>query len=36
VTAGCGGGSYCPTAVVTREQMAVFIVFTFGLGWFTA
>ncbi len=33
VTAGCGNGNYCPTAVVTREQMAVFIVFTFGLGW---
>ncbi len=34
VTAGCGNGNYCPTALVTREQMAVFIVFTFGLGWF--
>ena len=26
VTTGCGGGRYCPGAVVTREQMAVFIV----------
>jgi len=33
ITAGCGNGNYCPTAAVTREQMAVFIVFTFGLGW---
>jgi uncharacterized repeat protein (TIGR01451 family) len=25
VTAGCGGGNYCPDASVTREQMAVFL-----------
>jgi serine protease AprX len=25
VTGGCGGGNYCPTASVTREQMAVFL-----------
>jgi hypothetical protein len=25
ITAGCGGGLYCPTLPVTREQMAVFI-----------
>ena len=25
VTAGCGGGRYCPAAPVTREQMAVFL-----------
>src|SRR5205085_88006 len=25
ITSGCGGGSYCPDAPVTREQMAVFI-----------
>ena len=31
VVAGCGGGSYCPTAAVTREQMAVFISAGFGL-----
>jgi S-layer family protein len=28
---GCGGGNYCPTAPVTREQMAVFLTGTFGL-----
>jgi hypothetical protein len=31
VVAGCGGGNYCPTAAVTREQMGVFISVTFGL-----
>ncbi|HET8646744.1 MAG TPA: S-layer homology domain-containing protein, partial [Vicinamibacteria bacterium] len=31
VVTGCGGGNYCPTAPITREQMAVFIVVTFGL-----
>ena len=25
ITAGCGGGKYCPDAVVTRAQMAVFL-----------
>ena len=25
VTAGCGGGLYCPTNPTTREQMAVFL-----------
>src|SRR5262249_33143736 len=25
VTAGCGGGNYCPSASVTRAQMAVFL-----------
>jgi hypothetical protein len=25
ITGGCGGGSYCPNAPVTREQMAVFL-----------
>jgi hypothetical protein len=29
--AGCGGGAYCPTAIVSREQMAVFLTGTFGL-----
>jgi hypothetical protein len=28
---GCGGGNYCPTAPVTREQMGVFLSVTFGL-----
>jgi hypothetical protein len=31
VVSGCGGGSYCPTQPVTREQMGVFISLTFGL-----
>ena len=31
VVTGCGGGSYCPAAAVTREQMAVFISAGFGL-----
>jgi hypothetical protein len=31
VTAGCGGGNYCPTNPVTRDQMAVFIQRTFSL-----
>ncbi len=25
ITGGCGGGAYCPTANVTRAQMAVFV-----------
>ena len=31
ITAGCGGGNYCPGNAVTRDQMAVFLVRTFGL-----
>ena len=31
VTAGCGGGNYCPTTPVTRAQMSVFLVKTFNL-----
>ncbi|HET8643980.1 MAG TPA: S-layer homology domain-containing protein [Vicinamibacteria bacterium] len=31
VVSGCGGGNYCPTAPVTREQMGVFLSATFGL-----
>ena len=31
VVSGCGGGNYCPTAPVTREQMGVFLGVTFGL-----
>jgi S-layer family protein len=31
ITAGCGAGSYCPTAAVGRGQMAVFVVRMFGL-----
>ena len=25
ITAGCGGGNYCPTAIITRWQVAVFL-----------
>jgi hypothetical protein len=28
ITAGCGGGNYCPTSPVTRGQMAVFLLRT--------
>ena len=31
VVTGCGGGNYCPSAAVTREQMGVFLAVTFGL-----
>jgi hypothetical protein len=31
ITAGCGGGNYCPGNPVTRAQMAVFLTTTFGL-----
>jgi hypothetical protein len=31
VTSGCGGGNYCPTMPVTRDQMAVFLVRNFNL-----
>jgi hypothetical protein len=31
ITAGCGNDNYCPTNPVTRDQMAVFLVRTFGL-----
>ncbi|HEY0555548.1 MAG TPA: S-layer homology domain-containing protein [Thermoanaerobaculia bacterium] len=30
VTAGCGGGNYCPNSAVTRDQMAVFLIVTAG------
>jgi hypothetical protein len=31
ITAGCGAGIYCPEQIVTRDQMAVFLVRTFEL-----
>lgn len=31
VTAGCGGGNFCPLLAVTRGQMAVFLSVTFAL-----
>jgi S-layer homology domain len=30
ITSGCGGGNYCPSANVTREQMAAFIIRALG------
>jgi hypothetical protein len=35
VTAGCGGGNYCPTTQVTRSQMAVFLLTTLEGGGYT-
>jgi hypothetical protein len=32
ITAGCGGGRFCPEAPVTRAEMAVFLVTAFDLG----
>ncbi|MBI3172072.1 MAG: hypothetical protein HYZ25_15405 [Chloroflexi bacterium] len=31
ITGGCGGGNYCPTIPVSRDQMAVFLVRAFSL-----
>ena len=31
ITAGCGGGNYCPSATLNRDQMAVFITKGFNL-----
>lgn len=31
IVAGCGGGRYCPSSPVSREQMGVFLAGTFGL-----
>jgi glucose/arabinose dehydrogenase len=31
ITAGCGGGNFCPKTTVTRAEMAVFLVATFEL-----
>jgi S-layer homology domain len=33
ITAGCGGGNYCPNANLTRRQMAVFLSKALGLHW---
>jgi len=33
ITAGCGGGNYCPDQPVTRGQMAVFLSKALGLHW---
>jgi hypothetical protein len=33
ITAGCGGGNYCPDAPLTRGQMAVYLSVALGLQW---
>jgi len=33
ITAGCGGGNYCPDTPITRGQMAVFLSTALGLHW---
>ena len=33
ITAGCGGGNYCPDSTLTRRQMAVSLSKGLGLGW---
>ena len=33
ITAGCGGGNYCPESPVTRAQMAVLLAKALGLHW---
>jgi S-layer homology domain len=33
ITGGCGGGSFCPDAPLTRGQMAVFLAKALGLQW---
>ena len=33
ITAGCGGGNFCPNGNVTRAQMAVFLAKALGLHW---
>ena len=33
ITAGCGGGNFCPDATLTRRQMAVFLAKALGLHW---
>lgn len=33
ITAGCGGGNFCPNSSVTRGQMAVFLASALGLHW---
>jgi hypothetical protein len=35
ITAGCGGGNFCPDQPVTRGQMAVFLAKALGLHWGT-
>lgn len=34
ITAGCGGGNFCPEGNLTRAQMAVFLAKALGLHWY--
>jgi len=33
ITAGCGGGKYCPDDPITRGQMAIYLSAALGLHW---
>ena len=33
VTAGCGGGNFCPDSTLTRRQIAIFLAKSLGLYW---
>lgn len=33
ITAGCGGGDFCPNDPLTRGQMAAFLAKALGLHW---
>ena len=33
ITAGCGGGNFCPNSPITRAEMAVFLAGALGLHW---
>jgi len=33
ITAGCGGGKFCPDQPLTRGQEAVFLATALGLNW---
>ncbi len=33
ITAGCGGGNYCPDSPITRAEMAVYLAAALGLHW---
>jgi hypothetical protein len=33
ITAGCGGGNFCPNTLLTRRQMAVYLAKALGLHW---
>jgi len=33
ITAGCGGGNFCPNNTLTRAELAVFLSKALGLHW---